>query len=138
MKIESNRPIRPGVVRRDSKNAGGTNFADSLSSEPQAAPLASSNRIGGLEALFALQEVPDATVRRRQAVARGSSLLDRLEDLRLGLLTGQLSGEKIAELSRLAQAAHIEVDDPKLKEVLAEIDLRAQVELAKLSMRSEP
>ena len=38
-------------------------------------------------------------------------------------------------LSQVVQSRREEVDDPRLVEILDEIDLRAQVELAKLSPR---
>jgi hypothetical protein len=40
------------------------------------------------------------------------------------------------ELSRLARARRADVDDPRLVEVLDEIELRAEVELAKLSFEA--
>jgi hypothetical protein len=82
--------------------------------------------------LFALQEVPDATAGRKRALARGHRLLDRLDELRLGLLLGHIARDKLADLARLARDGGQEVDDPNLREILAEIELRAEVELAKL------
>jgi len=63
-------------------------------------------------------------------------MLDRLDDIRLGLLTGTVSKERLSELSRLARVRRAEVDDPRLVEVLDEIELRAEVELAKLSFKA--
>ena len=63
-------------------------------------------------------------------------MLDRLDDIRLGLLTGTVSKERLTELSRMARVRRGETDDPRLVEVLDEIELRAEVELAKLSFEA--
>ncbi|HRJ61426.1 MAG TPA: flagellar assembly protein FliX, partial [Azospirillaceae bacterium] len=54
-----------------------------------------------------------------------------LRDIRHGLLSGDLSADKLVDLSRLVQSRKVAVDDPGLAQLLDEIDLRAQVELAK-------
>jgi hypothetical protein len=133
MRIESNRPLKAAAGRRDEKAGatGGSSFADLLSTEKTgaaAAPVAA----GGITSLLALQEVSDEAARRRQARARGEALLDRLDDLRLGLLSGTMSREKLASLARTVRSARVAIDDPRLQDVLDEIELRAEVELAKL------
>ena len=85
----------------------------------------------GLGAMLAVQAVSEPAERRRKAVRRGHGLLDRLEELRFGLLEGSVP---TASLQRLRQelAGGEPADDPMLREVLAGIELRAAVELAKL------
>jgi hypothetical protein len=78
----------------------------------------------------------DATTGRSRARARGEAMLDRLDEIRLGLLAGAMPKERLVELSRLARVRRGEVDDPRLVEVLDEIELRAEVELAKLSFEA--
>ena len=87
----------------------------------------------GVGALFALQEVPDATARRRKAMARATKLLERLDGLQLGLLEGAIDPAALADLAGAARAAREDAGDPALQSVLDEIELRAAVELAKLS-----
>ena len=132
MKIEANRPIRPGAGRRDGK-VGGESFADALGGGAGAAPAAGSGPVGRLATLFALQEVPDATTERRKAVARASRLLDRLGAIQLGLIDGTIDGSALASLAATAREARARADDPALQGVLDEIELRAAVELAKLA-----
>jgi hypothetical protein len=69
-------------------------------------------------------------------VQRGSTLLDRLDELRLGLLAGVLPRERLDELARIARTARDSVDDPGLSLILDDIDLRVAVELAKLDRTS--
>ena len=80
---------------------------------------------------MALQGVEDAVERRKKAVTRGRSALDVLDDLKMGLLAGNLDNNTIARL-RIAAADLKQVSgDPGLDSVLAEIELRVEVELAK-------
>jgi hypothetical protein len=69
-------------------------------------------------------------------VQRGATLLDRLDELRLGLLAGVLPRERLDELARTARTARETVDDPRLSLILDDIDLRVAVELAKLDRAS--
>src|SRR5438445_7784660 len=98
MRVEGNRPIRPTAARRDERTVGSGGFAEALAGEPVAAP-ATATPLSGIGALFALQEVPDSTAQRRKAVARGTHILDRLEDLQLGLLTGVIARAGLADLA---------------------------------------
>jgi hypothetical protein len=133
MKIENNRPVRSSAARRDGRPSGGSGFSLGVLSEPAASAVAAAPLLSGVDALFALQEVPDATAEHRQAMARGNEILDRLDDLRLGLLTGTMSRTKLTDLARLARSQSHRISDPRLREVLSEIELRAAVELAKMS-----
>ncbi|MFL5336176.1 MAG: flagellar assembly protein FliX [Geminicoccaceae bacterium] len=87
--------------------------------------------IGALDAILAVQDQSAARERRRRAVRRGHALLDRLEELRTCLIEGRIEP---ALLSRLRQdlAVPPEAEEPGLKLVVAEIELRAEVEIAKL------
>jgi hypothetical protein len=90
---------------------------------------------GGIDALIALQGVDDATERRRQGVKRGRLALDALDELKIGLLGGTLTP---ATLNKLRSAAAFLKDgsgEAGLDGVLDEIELRVEVEIAKLSMR---
>ena len=135
MKIDPLSPARNGGLRKSERGQGapsGGGFARALAggAEPATAP-SSPTQISRVEGLFALQEVPDPEARRRRAVQRGLSLLDQLDRIRLAMLSGSLSP---AELRRLAQVLAQEreaLSDPALAEVLAEVELRAAVELAK-------
>lgn len=134
MRIEWNPPLRRTKARRDEKTDAPMegSFASALSGDTASAPAAPAPTIGPVEGLLTVQEMPDALAGRRRAVQRGSSLLDRLDDLRLALLTGVLSRQRLDDLAHLASTARGTVDDPRLGVILDEIDLRVAVELAKL------
>jgi hypothetical protein len=135
MRVEGNRPIRPAATRRDDKSGAASvgSFAEALGAEAAAPPSATAPT-GSIGALFALQEVPDATARRRKAVARAAKMLDRLDELQLGLVEGAIDRHALVDLAAAARSAREDTGDPTLQGVLDEIELRAAVELAKLSM----
>ena len=138
MRIDPNRPILPASPRRDGKSGSGTGvgFGAAISGEQPVSGATASRPIQQVDGLFQLQEMPDALAQRRRAVQRGSTVLDRLDDLRLALLGGSLSQGQISELQRVVASERGLVDDPRLLAVLDEIDLRAKVELAKLAASS--
>jgi len=88
--------------------------------------------VGGVEALLALQQVESPTERRRRSVNRAGRLLDKLDELKIALLGGELSQGQLEGLARAIREQRAETDDPKLEAVLDEIETRAAVELAKL------
>lgn len=139
MKVEANRSVGATGIRKDGKTKSTSGFADTLRTEEEAPASAVSAApvLSGIEALMALQEVPDALAQRKRALARGDKMLDRLDELRRGLLLGHVSRDKLSDLARLAGESSAQVEDPALRDVLQEIELRAQVELAKLSNSGE-
>ena len=90
--------------------------------------------IGGIDALLALQGVEEPAERRRKAVKRGRTALDALDALKLGLLSGTFDTGALVRLKSVTAALAEPSGDPALDAVLAEIELRAQVELAKIGM----
>ena len=87
---------------------------------------------GALDGLIALQASGDSLERRKRAVRRGSNLLDTLDQLKIALLSGRVSPAQLTILQgQLKQRAEA-IDDPTLADILAHIELRAEVELAKL------
>lgn len=86
-----------------------------------------------LDALVALQASPDDTARRRRrAVRRGQALLDRLEEARVAFLDGSLPVAILQDLRAGLDTGRGDIDDPRLSELLREIEVRAAVEVAKL------
>jgi hypothetical protein len=87
--------------------------------------------VGGINALIALQGVEDPVERRRRAVKHGRRALDALDALKLGLLAGTLEPAALLRLKAVAADLKDGSGDEKLDQVLAEIELRVAVELAK-------
>lgn len=116
--------------------AGGFSVAVSGGAS-EAAPATRSSGVSGvgsIDVLLALQEVGGPLERRRKAVRRAGQILDVLDDVKMALLEGEIPP---AALDRLMRAIHQErdrTDDPRLEEVLNEIETRAAVEIAKLEV----
>ena len=90
--------------------------------------------IGGIGSLLGAQEVDEREARRHKAVRQGRFTLEVLERLRDALLMGTLPTATIAQLEKLVAEQKDDTTDPVLKQILAEIEVRAAVELAKLEM----
>jgi Class II flagellar assembly regulator len=137
MKVGGPGPARPPAPGRRSERAGQASsgqFARALENGVgEAEAVHGSAPVSALDALLAVQEVNPDGRKPRRAVLRGKALLDSLDTIRDALLSGTLSVERLSALRDLVAADRESVDDPQLSELLDEIDLRAQVELAKLT-----
>jgi len=91
------------------------------------APKAAAN----IDALLAMQGIEDPTERRKRSVQRGKGALDVLDDLKIGLLSGNFDASTVNRLRDAAANLKSSSGDPGLDAVLSEIELRVEVELAK-------
>lgn len=121
---------------RAAASGDGAGFARALASVT-ADGAAEASACGGVAGVLAVQEVAaaDGDGRRRRAAQRGEGLLDELERLRRAMLAGAVPAERLAALAGMLRARTEAADDPHLAAVLAEIELLAEVELAKHTMR---
>ncbi|HLJ00278.1 MAG TPA: flagellar assembly protein FliX [Bradyrhizobium sp.] len=86
----------------------------------------------GIDALLAMQGIEeDPLDRRKRSVQRGKRALDVLDDLKIGLLSGNFDASTVSRLRDAAANLKLTSGDPGLDTVLAEIELRVEVELAK-------
>lgn len=140
MKIDAPGSVRANAPRRAGKSSGGSGseFSKHISADSHAAPVAGgggATQLSSVEALVALQAAPDAARKDKPAEQkRAEDLLDRLDQIRLGILRGDVSRLDLqALLLRLGERRRAG-GDPRLLAIVDEIELRAKVELAKLSM----
>lgn len=110
------------------KQVGTTDDTTASAGVTGSAPIAS------VDALLALQEAPDATSGRSKGVARAEEMLELLEDVRKGILLGAIPTPNLRNLADLARNQKDNTGDPRLNQILEEIELRAEVELAKLGV----
>lgn len=124
---------KPAAARRTGAGGG---FSLSETAAPSNTAAATSLRsVGGLDSLLALQGVDDVMERRKRGVARGRNALDVLDELKMGVLGGDLSPSTMTRLKVAAEGLTEETGDSGLDGVLAEIDLRVAVEIAKAARR---
>ncbi|WP_299616727.1 flagellar assembly protein FliX [Pelagibius sp.] len=115
-----------------SATGGGGGFARALEgTATQSATAAGSTPVQAVNALLALQEVGDATAGPGRARRRAEDILEKLEELRLALVFGEISPERLERLTELLAQRREQIEDPKLAEIVNEIEIRAAVELAK-------
>lgn len=121
------------ALRRANKSGGSSTFSVSETQDaPRGQVVSGPGPIAAVDSILMLQSVDDSASGRSKGLAHGEKLLDMLDELRDGLLSG---GVPRATLNKLAHAVSRRQDtftDPKLQIVLDEIELRAKVELAKL------
>jgi len=144
MKVtRSGGPGPTAPARRTERKSGAGGFADHLDVDAGGSVSETGGAVGpagpgAVEAVFTVQEAPDATEehQRKQATAHGEDLLDRLEAMRRWILAGAMPKEKLAELARQLRAQRRRTSDPRLEAIIDEIELRAEVEIAKLTRGS--
>lgn len=134
MRIQGpNGPSNAGGSSGPRRTTSGGFVLPDASPAPQSTASSAVRTIPGIEALLALQGVEDSTERRRRAVARGRSALDILENIKLSLLAGDLDPGLVGRLRDVAAGLAEPTGTPGLDAVLAEIELRVEVEIAKLT-----
>lgn len=128
-----------GVSKTGTKKGAGDGGFSALISDTEETeaqgPVARSSSVNALDALLMLQGMDSSTSDEaaKKGKKRAADLLDHLDKIRIGLLTGELPKSTLQQLSHTISTHREAVLDPKLAEILDEIDLRAQVELAKLT-----
>jgi hypothetical protein len=122
----------PAAARRA---PSGTFSLGGLDSAQTQNPVATLRTVGGIDALVALQGVADPAERRRRAAKSGRNALDALDALKLGLIGGDLDPSALNRLRVVADDLKDPSGDTGLDVVLAEIGLRVEVEIAKMTPR---
>jgi hypothetical protein len=118
-------PLRRGSAQRFS--LAGSEEARRHGATSASAPL------GSLDALLAMQGEGDVAERRRRTVKHGHDLLETLDALKAALLSGRVGQAQLQRLAAQVATRGGSSGDPGLDEVVAHIELRAQVEIAKLA-----
>ncbi len=134
MKIHNNSSVRQTQGTKKAGSAKG-GFGQALRNEVGKSDTSETSGVSSasvVNPLLSVQEVPDAAEERKRAVQHGHSILDELEELRMGLLFGSIPLWQLEKLEGLVKRHRENLDDPRLLEILDEIEVRAAVELAKL------
>ncbi len=101
-------------------------------SAPETRAASAPRAAASIDALLALQGIEEDPIeRRKRSVKRGRGALDVLDELKIGLLSGNFDTSTVTRLRDAAAALKSSSGDAGLDAVLAEIELRVEVELAK-------
>ena len=136
MKVDQTRRNSLAGVKRSSGNrvVASSDFDSLLISEQKIDAVAATNRISSVDAVVGLQEITGDNTDERGAKNRANLILDKLEDIRMGLLVGQIPKSNLEELSKILILARENSIDSNLLEIIEDIELRAKIELAKLEI----
>ena len=137
MKIEGpQRSQQSGPLKKKDKVAGGDgSFGDLLTEGTDTARgTAAAHSIATIDTLLAAQGAEDPAERaaHRRMRERAGKLLQELDNIRVALLTGRLTVGHVIDIADVVAAHRERVMDPQLTAILDEVDLRAQIEIAKM------
>ena len=136
MKVNGTSGLGPAGGAARPRGADGQGFrlpaAEAAAAPSQAARASGVSGVMSVDAILALQEMGGPLERRRRAVRRAGRLLDVLDEVKLGLLSGEMSGSRLEALRAAIRDEREATQDTRLEGVLDEIETRAAVELAKL------
>lgn len=128
----------PDSARKRSKGPeADSGFADALKSASGAdasEQAQATSSVGHVDAILAVQQTADATDHKSRGLMMdyGNEMLDRLEQLRISILNGSISKDRLQEMARRLRERNSNSDDPRLNDLINDIELRVEVEIAKL------
>ena len=135
MEIKGPSRVETSAVKRKAPaGAASGGFSVGPSADAQAQIVAGPGPIAALDSILMLQGLEDSTQSKSGARARGEQLLDLLDSVRDGLLAGGIPRATLNKLAAAVTRRQEGFADPRLQDVLDQIELRAHVELAKLEV----
>lgn len=137
MKIEG--PGKTGATskagKKDKASSSDESFGNFLTQgTPSAAATSTTRSIASVDSLLSIQSVEDPTARaaKKRMRQRGTDILGELDKIRLAMLGGTLTVGHMIDIADVVVSHREKISDPALTAIMDEIDLRAQVELAKM------
>lgn len=142
MKIQGPGPTQKTSKTKKASSSGSSDgadfsaFVDSAGGSSDAAGANPTQNIAAVDALLMVQETDDPASRasKGRMRQRSTNVLQELEKIRMAMLTGNLTVGHMIDIADVVSSHRETVDDPALTAIMDEIDLRAQVELAKMRM----
>lgn len=132
IRIDQRAPVSGAGPASPARRASGASFALPTAESETPTRSAGVAAAGPLDTLLAVQADEDQQERKRRQARRGHDLLDGLDRLKAALLAGRVLPSELERIRHALALRRETTDDPRLDEVLAHIELRAAVELAKL------
>lgn len=135
-----------GIAPAKAKKTGESDSDFEVPQETAGAGAKSAAKAGATSSLGALiaaqlhteeEDITERKRKRRKVVKSGQDVLGILDGMKLDLLSGELSPDRMQQLATSIEACNDDVGDSRLKEIIEEIKLRARVELAKLQQRDK-
>ena len=140
MKVSNIGPGKTSSRTRSGEGAKGIGsaFARHLEGPAATDAPAAASELGSVAAagmVIAAQGADEASEREARARARrhGDAVLDGLDRLRLRLLGGMVPRDELVQLAQSLRQRRERTADAGLEQIIAEVELRAEVEIAKLA-----
>lgn len=142
MKIDGPSKTQGAGKSSKTKKTGKTDstFGDMVASAAkETSAAAATQSIAKVDALLAVDGVGSATEgkARKQARDRADKILRQMDHMRLAILTGNLTIGQVIDIADVVASHREKINDPNLTAVLDEIDMRAQIEIAKMRKAME-
>lgn len=127
--------VVPGVksisAQKPGKIAGNREkFSLGESAKAQQIQISSGIHLTPIDALFL--NLDQRSRGRRHAIEKTNKILNQLDSLRMGIISGNISRETLENISALLQAHSQTIMEEPLRTLILEVETRAKVELAKL------
>ena len=137
MKVQGPGPSQAASKSKKSDKATktGASFSDFLTSETGASgPAKATQSIVNVDALLMVQGADDPAqgTSRKRMRQRANVILEELDKIRMAMLSGRLTIGHMIDIADVIASHREKITDPGLTAIMDEIDLRAQVELAKM------
>lgn len=122
--------------RKGTVQGGDSSFGDMVSTgeATESSGSAITQSIATIDSLLTLQGTDDPAQRaaRGRMRARAGNVLQELDRIKISLLTGTLTVGHVIDIADVVASHREKIMDPQLTAILDEVDLRAQIELAKM------
>lgn len=132
IRIDQRAPVSSSAPATQARRTGGAAFTLPGKQSAAAAQTRAVSVAGPLDTLLAVQAYEEPQERKKRQAKRGHDLLDGLDRLKAALLYGRVNLSELEQIRANLSVRRELTDDPRLDDVLAHIELRAAVELAKL------
>lgn len=135
MLINNTPPIKPtekAGKKKSSSSASDVDFTGFLGGTDESHETQQPQAAQEVNNFLFLQEVSDEEINRQKAMQHGKTVLQALEQLHRDLLFGTIPEATLHRLEGVIAKKRETFTDPRLSQLLDEIELRAAVELAKL------
>jgi len=139
MQINSVKATKTSSSKKSSNSSSSGAFAAELRGHMEGAgtsnSVSASVGVTDVTAIIAAQSISEDEIKqsRKRAFNRANDLLDGLDEIRDSLLFGSISKDRLINIAKSVRERTENCKDEKLQEILDEIELRVEVELAKLT-----
>lgn len=134
MKVTYTPPVKAleKARRKNASSSSGVDFEGYLEGTEETDASSENQATSGVNNFLFMQEISDEQAGRHKALQQGKQTIAALEQLHRDLLMGTIPEATLQRLKGVVEKQREGFTDPKLKQMIDEIELRAAVELAKL------